>query len=384
MLKRFVTAAAFLMTIATTVHGQTTNWTGGAFPDSSWSNSGNWDNGVPVAGGVATFGGGFSVAIDQAAIVGSIQANTSVGTVSFTGNNTLTIDVNSGFGNSYIDAQSSSVQFGAGVTLALTQTATANISVGVGNTVTIDGSVMAAGGVNLTGPGNTVLNGDYTNNVAGSGATTLLTAQAGGLTLGSGITVDANVVINGTSTLHVNSGTATISRDLSFTGNSGGAATVLGAGNNGSGTIAVNGDVNFGADNTFNVAAAGFDPANGARSYTLMSVSGDLTIDGFNGGMPFGDGVIAQYTYDESTTSFNHTSGLSGFLTGLEAFTGGAFATGDTFTLSKSGGNLVLEYAPVPEPGTMLAIGAAVLGAGAALRRRFGRKAATTAEAEIV
>jgi hypothetical protein len=56
-------------------------------------------------------------------------------------------------------------------------------------------------------------------------------------------------------------------------------------------------------------------------------------------------------------------SGLSGLVNGGQ------------FTLTITGQNLVLNFNPVPEPATVLLIGAAGLGVAGLVRRRLGRRA---------
>ena len=50
-----------------------------------------------------------------------------------------------------------------------------------------------------------------------------------------------------------------------------------------------------------------------------------------------------------------------------------SLSTGNTLELSRSGNNLVVSFTAIPEPATMMAVGAGVLGLGAFLRRKFAK-----------
>jgi hypothetical protein len=63
---------------------------------------------------------------------------------------------------------------------------------------------------------------------------------------------------------------------------------------------------------------------------------------------------------------------VGGANTGPVLLSAPGFAAGDRFTLTRSGGNLVLTYTPVPEPVAVLAVFMAGVGVAGYVRRRAG------------
>ncbi len=108
-------------------------------------------------------------------------------------------------------------------------------------------------------------------------------------------------------------------------------------------------------------ALAGFSNS-AAASYTLALLDSgtNLKKDGTTVANGFVFGTFIQGTGNGGTNAVVFDT--SGF--------GVTLNTGDTFTLARSGNNLVLSFAPVPEPVAVLAVGAAGLGAITWLRRR--------------
>ncbi len=392
MFKRFLISAALLMAITAGVQGQVTyQWTNG--------NGGNWSDGLNwglVPGGspagtadtaafnaVSTIpGNAYTVTLDVDTTISQIDSNRlDGGAVNFVGDiaRTLTLTADNTSGNRFIRAFNNDINFASNISLVFQpSTIPTNLRADGTNTITIGGSITSVGQVNLNGTGDIRLNGVY------NGAGTVINATQSDLYLSN--TVNANVTMRNTTSLQAEGlspnsiGTATINGNLSLLNTANVQAQLTNTGND---TIAVTGNVSFATGTTFNVITDGTLDSTVANSFTLLSMGAGqaLTINGTT--ISAGTDIT---TFTHNGTNFVETGTITGFLTGdLNGFSSTAFVNGDSFTLRRDvSGNLVLDYAPVPEPATMLAIGAAVLGAGAALRRRMGRKAATSVEAEIV
>jgi fibronectin-binding autotransporter adhesin len=228
------------ITLTVGTNSVTTNWTNNG--NSNWNNSGNWTAGIPhLAGEAAQFGtdGG---AITAASINVSLDANETVGTITFNagtsysinqgGSNTLTLDDTAGtnVGISVLNGNDS-----IGVPISLN--GSLGISVASSDLLSISGSIAngtaAAPALSLSGGGTLILTGANTY----SGATSI---TAGTLQLGSGgalatssinvssgaaLTVNSGATITSTPNLLVN-GTATFNNTADNVGSLTGAGTV--------------------------------------------------------------------------------------------------------------------------------------------------------------
>jgi fibronectin-binding autotransporter adhesin len=240
------------------------------------------------------------------------------------------------------------------------------------NTFTIGGVISGSGTVTQAGTGTTILTGanTYSGGTAVNAGTLLANGQTG---------TDSGT---GPGAVAVNSGGT-----LGGTGRVGGAVNVnsggrLAGGSGGTGTLAVAGNTVFNTSGKFAVAAA----ASGTNN--VLAVQGVSTTVDFKAGSildlsllsGFSNTSPASYTVltmptgggnnilnDGSPTSdgdvlgrFFQGTGASGTVTIQPS--GFALNTGDQFWLIRSGDSMVLGFAPVPEPGMVLAISAAALG----------------------
>lgn len=249
----------------------------------------------------------------------------------------------------------------AGISGVIASDATTGLAkVGVG-TLALSGANTYTGVTNVTA-GSLLVNGNS------SGATGAVTVQTGGTlggtgTVGGATTVQSGGAIRGgtaATTGTLTTGNVTVNTDATLAANLAAPGT--------SSTLAVGG-------NTLNLlngsklsltAITGFSGA--AGSYTLATLTNGDNLqlggtgnraDGFSFGTYVeGTGASGAVVIDVSNLSFTLNAG-------------------DTFALNRVGNNLVLSFSPVPEPATVLAVGAAGLGLFGWARRR--RQATATA-----
>lgn len=257
------------------------------------------------------------------------------------------------------------------------------------NTFTLTNNVTSSsGGLTKVGAGTLVLagtNNDYTGSTTVSAGTltvtgTLATATNGvqvnpGGTLSGTGTINRSVTVSSGGTLEGGSGgIGTLLINNSVTVNSGGTLRAeLGVGTGTGAADLLNlsggsGALVLASGAKLNLSANGFGPT-GATTYTLANLNGS--------GMTFGGITVGS---GQTIAVFTSTGGNTGTVAIDPAFSGSTLTfdlTGfttlnsdDRFTLQRSGNNLVLQFQPVPEPATVLAVGAAGLAAASWVRRR--------------
>ncbi len=291
----------------------------------------------------------------------------------------------------------------APMTLQLLNSTTSTIvAAGAGN-INISAIISESGGarsltVNSTGTGIVTLSGvnTYTGNttvsagtlalnVAGSintspiitvnsGATYNVSAVTGGYSLGltsvqtlqgTGTVTGALTVASG-STIRGDSGTDT---GTLTTGNvtvqSGGRLGVqLGTGTAASRLNTSAGILNLNSNSIIDPNGT-FDGGGNRTLATLSSSAGGLVV----GGTTYNSNAdIASYTFTTGDTGLRAFGALQFDVTGL------GLTQGDQLVLSRSGNNLVLNFSPVPEPASMLALCGLVVG-GVVGVRKLRRKA---------
>jgi len=217
----------------------------------------------------------------------------------------------------------------------------------------------------VTVSGGVLLANGQTGINSGTGTATVSVENGG--TLGGNGRVAGPITVTSGGTIHGDSGTGT---------------GTLTAGNV---TIASNGQL------AANIAATGTSSNLALGTNTLNLVTGskvNLTgLAGFTNATPSSYN-LANFT-SGSTLQLNGTNVADGFVFGnytegtgpLGAVTidvanlGVTLNTGDQFVLSRSGDALVLNFTPVPEPATVLALSAGIVGVVGLVRRRRNRNA---------
>lgn len=309
---------------------------------------------------------------------------------------------------------------GTGVTATFS-----NTGAGATKTVTLDAAITVnALAFNTTQTGNVTINagtgGPLTLAASGSGSTTVSIAN-----LGSALThtVNANVVLdrapgNGTSTHTWNIGTnGTFAVGGNVSEVSGGAKSLTLPGN---GTVLLNGANTYTGATTVSgtgtLGGTGSVTSNvfvnsgtitaGAAGNTDFDITGTLSISGGYTVSLFGTtntdnsrlNVTGAVTINNGTSALQLALGsgvtvASIRASGAKTYTiidGGSLAAGNTFsttdfttagflasewvvTYDTTNGNVLLQFTPVPEPGTVLGIAAAGLAAFTLVRRRTSR-----------
>lgn len=279
---------------------------------------------------------------------------------------------------------------------------------GAGNITTV-----AAGTVALT-VGNGDGSGSFSGIIQNGGGTTSFTkigtgtqTLTGNNTYSGGTTVSAGtLLVNGQTGSVSGTGTGAVgvgnTATFGGTGRASGAVTVnnggtLAPGVSGAGTLTIGGNtvLNSGAKLAIGAAAPGtssgvlIQGASTTVDFKTGSILDLSLLSGFGAAgsytlftMPIGSGGnvlldAAATTDGQVLGSFVQGTGASGAVTIIPS--GFSLAAGDTFTLSRSGEAVVLNFQPVPEPGMVLGLCAGVLGAGAWIRRRVRNRATLAA-----
>lgn len=228
-------------------------------------------------------------------------------------------------------------------------------------------STFALGG-NNTYTGGTTVNGGtlLVTNTAGSGTGTGAVAVNSGGTLGGTGTIAGATTVNAGGTIRGDSGTGTGTLNLANT-------TILGAAGSTGGTLAARLAVNGGGTITGNSKLA-----LGSNTLNLVSTGGKFNIELLD------DGAL---TSGQAYTIILATGGLTSFQRNgviwnatLNPYTAadytvtsgsGAWTFNNTILGVDGSNNLTLQFTPVPEPGTVLAVAGAGLLVLGGIRRRF-------------
>lgn len=366
---------------------------------------------LPTTGSLSFTGGTFDLnGVNQS--INALTSSGAVGTITTNlASSTSTLTVGNG-GNS--GTFGGVIQNGAGI-VNVVKTGIGTQTFTGANTYT--GGTTISGGTLQVGNGGTSgsIAGDVTNNgslvfnrsndfptfagtISGSGSVTKLGAGALNLTAantyGGGTTVFAGTLtVNNTTGSATGTGAVTVSGATAVLGGNGtiGAAVTVQNG----GTLApgdstatlhvTGGDVTLASPSTFQVALGSANPTPGTNTNSLVAVT--------DGSISFVDGTVFDVrTAGQSFTPFLTYEYIIGTVSGANnspdiKYNGSTLSstitgtTGDgrfttdyaspaQFSLSRSGGNLILDFTPVPEPEWVTAIFAVGLGGAVWLRRR--------------
>jgi hypothetical protein len=334
-------------------------WNGTNPGDPNWGTGANWVGGTPPA------------------TSGSVTFANSAATVTATNNN-LTDS-----GQTFLTLSSLTVSATApssAWSVSGNPLVVPNISVPSGMTLTLSGGLGTAGNaplLNLGGTGGTLIltgpsfiNGAFDNSTESLLVNTTLTST-GAIQLGSGGTLGGSGTITGGSVNVLNSSTltpgsgpgavGTLTAPATTFGNPSTFAVDLGAGG-ASDLLLLNAGASLSLPSSgLTLAVGGFRDSQ-TRSYTIATVSGggDILLGGSSASGTLGTAVVG------------------GSTTGPVTINPTGFASGDSFTLVRSGNNLVLNFVPAPEPVAVMGVYAVALLGGRALWRRRRAQSASS------
>lgn len=246
-------------------------------------------------------------------------------------------------------------------------------------TVTLSGNVTGTGGLTKAGSFNLVLSGtnSYTGTTVVGGSGTVFvngnsSAAGGAVTVNTGATLSGNGTVGGAVTVtgggFIDGGNAT-----------GAVGTLAVADNvtiNGTGTLRA--QLNGTTSDTINMSGGAhvLTLANGsvvALSATSFSTSTTYTLADLQGN---GSSLLvvngSEVTADSTISTFTFTTPTSGSSTGPVTLTASGFSlsAGDKLLLRRSaGGDLVVVFTPLPEPGGILAVCGLIAAGGLAWRK---------------
>ncbi|MGC3968152.1 MAG: autotransporter-associated beta strand repeat-containing protein [Pirellulales bacterium] len=275
------------------------------------------------------------------------------------------------------------------------------IDVASGLTLTVPGGFSGVGPVNKTGDGKLVLSGVSAGSYSGAAnvqAGTLAVNQSLNLTGGGSITVATTGTLGGSGTI-----TGTASETISVNGvispgNSIGTLTITGATNN----------WNDGSSVFFEFKTPGSSNASAGTNWDFLDLTGSqltlsgtitLRIDALQSNGVDHATLASQNPFDPANGSYHmlfvRTAGVSGFtgstfqiqdsVAGFGVFgTGNAYApVGGQFWVTLEGNDLYVNYAAVPEPGSMALIAVATCSWAIARYRRRRKAAAQDSVAAV-
>ena len=257
------------------------------------------------------------------------------------------------------------------------------------DTVTVANNISGGGEVRQNGTGTTILSGTntYTGGTNVNAGALVVSGNSSGAT--GTTTVFSNATLAGTGSL---GGTTSV--------NSGG--TLHGGTPGGIGTLTLGGPLTMGSGSKLSLrvngvagpegAAGTGGSSTGTNNNRVAITTGGANLSGLTADDIFVDvSGTTGFTWNVSQSYLVMTG--AGDQTGLNiiGFTiNGLPLEGNTFeaiNVSLTGnefGNVYLNFVPVPEPATVFAVGAGVLGLGGMVRRRMKKGQATPAETPVV
>lgn len=302
-------------------------WTGGG---ANWSSNGNpgWNGtGVPnSAGAIADFttngNSGFTVALDQTVILGSLSyAGSGNGSLSFTLTNSLTLN-NSGAGASIRNLSTgtgSRVSFGSGSIILADQLTISNTNASITGTQ----SVLTGGSTVLSGSGNLTI-----ANVSNS-------LTDGVIHLGGTSTFSGSVLIEKGAVTYASATTGLGNSANSITlGRAGqGSASLISTASGGAATLANNLTVAASTGGTLLLGSTGTGAFNSTYSGTV-TLNGNLSV---TSARPSGNDV--RFTNVISGVGSLRTEGAGAIsLRAVNTYSGDTVLNGGAFTLANTGG----------------------------------------------
>jgi fibronectin-binding autotransporter adhesin len=367
---------------------------------------------LTVGGVISQTGGNRGLTADGPGTLVLNGANSYVGTTTISAGVVSVNTLADGGNNSSIGAATTAannLQLNGGTLQYAGTGSSTNRLFSITNSSTIDAS--GSGAVNFTSTGTVTnngsnvgqtltLTGSNTNNntlavtiADGTGARTIALAKSGSgtwvltgaNTYSAGTTVSAGtLLVNNTSGSGTGGGAVTVQNGgtLGGTGTiSGGAVTVQNGGTLAPGASAAVGTLHT-ATTTFSSGSTFAVDLNGSSSADQLASTGTLTFNSFTLALNNLGGTYnttQNYTIATATTLVTSALTLPANFTvggsqpgGGVTFSTTGFASGDMFSLSRSGNNLVLTYTPVPEAAALavFAAGLGVVPVARRLRRR--------------
>jgi fibronectin-binding autotransporter adhesin len=330
-------------------------------------------SGINVGGGDGVAGAGTaSLTVDSG---GSITATSGLFVY-----NTGTVNVNAG-GTLSVGNLSNGLASGPYGTVNVAAGQTVNIT--NGSAATYTGLIAGAGSVTKSGAGTQTFAGANTysgGTIVTGGNLTVTNASAlgtGNIAIGTGATLGGTVTVNVPAGRTI-SGTGKVLTPVTVAG------TVApgGAPATGPGILQFGANVTFLAGSSLSVTVNGNTPGNSATNYSQIVLDGvapNLLLDTATLSCTFGytpantDRLFITVINDPAGTNTGTLSGVvqNGSIT-LGSFSAQISYFGNSGTNELTGGNdtVLYNFAPVPEPTTIFALGAATLLAGGAIRRR--------------
>jgi autotransporter-associated beta strand protein len=264
--------------------------------------------------------------------------------------------------------------------ITINETTSGNFELQVGNTttLTINGAITGTGGAGIrkTTLGTLVLNNtnDYTGATSVNGGT-LEVALGASTAAGSAVTVTNSgsaLVVNGTvnGTLLANASTT-----ISGAGTVNGAATINGlhSPGNSPGIQTFTNGLNYGGTATLNAEFVGNALALRGTDFDGVNVTGgNLTVDSlatfalFTSGIDYAD-PLWDSARDFTVIAFSGAGTSTGSFV-LDTANAGSFASEGSWSLANTSNDIMLSWAPIPEPSVTALIG--TLGGILLLRRR--------------
>jgi autotransporter-associated beta strand protein len=338
---------------------QSASWNATATTGGSWGDPANWAGGSPAsgAGNTATFGLDFDVGSSV-----TLDGPRTIGTIESTSANPWSLDEGSG---GILNVEAFAINGTGNVTVSADLAGTNFTKNGTGTLIISNadnaytGSVsINAGTLSLIGAGNYA--SVATSLTIGPGATLDVTGLTSGLRYGGpGTGFEAR---NG----DFITGTGTINGGLRAR-----AGSTVYPGDDGVGTLNVNGSVAFDAGSFWQVRALSAAPGSG-NSNNVLSVSGAMTLD--DGMFMPVDGtgftLVAGETYDYTIGTVTGAMSIGNVTFQPAGFGPAEFNDASIFSLFTSGNDLILRISPVPEPALCVAAGVAAASMAAMMCRR--------------